>query len=216
MNYVTIGSLWQAYLLFYTFICLTAVLLLWIAVRSLHGWFSGIFLNVVTGEEELSFLRLVSEMQALADRGTGFVCADAREADDEPVEEHLRSLYSKETLRPRHINFSVRLALHLKGEFTTLEDTQANRLVLRKSAVDYCRGRNVRRVHIATHVPLAVELALIPLTSDLTARKGGKGRISVESKVQVFGSVWHWGGTNTWCYQLFGFRPLVKSKEPPK
>jgi hypothetical protein len=202
--------------IFWIVFVLTGLRVIWATVWPIYGWFFGIRRNVVADESEVEFLRLVQEMQDLADLPSCFVGADEREVDDEPVEEHLRSLYSKEKLRPRRFPFAVRLAMHLKGEFTLLSNTQANRLVLRKAAVDFCRGKNVRRQHIALCVPLAVELALIPLKSDLLTRQGGMSYAAHHSRRQVSGPIWHRDRSGSLLYYLFGFAPFVRSKEAEK
>lgn len=67
--------------------------------------------------------------------------------------------------------FQREYALRCKAAFGLLKDTPANRKVVNEWLIKAMRDDDVRVVDVARHLPICVELALLPTEADVTASR---------------------------------------------
>lgn len=171
---------------------------------------------VVGREDEDLFAVLVDAMERLACAAVGFLAEDAKGAEKEAIDRYAGDPPPGFASGSYRYPFAVRLAMHLKGTFGLLSNTQANRMVLRKAAIDYCTEHYVRKVHQATNVPLAVELALVPLSTDLLGRRIGATTGNAEVRRQMYAPIYRQVPSTTRIGRFLGLRTTVRAEEPAK
>jgi len=72
--------------------------------------------------------------------------------------------------KPGRLRYTRWLSANLKAKFGLLADTAANRMILRDETIKMMHERGVRPSHQLMHLPLAIEMALIPTPYDLHAK----------------------------------------------
>lgn len=72
-------------------------------------------------------------------------------------------------MKPRRGSYAARVAREAKAHFGLLERSEANRLVLHKWCRDRMVEHGVRPSHMAALLPLAVQLAFVPLQEEIEA-----------------------------------------------
>lgn len=78
-----------------------------------------------------------------------------------------RASKAKTPRKPQHI--TVKVALEIKAKLGLLKRTEANVLLLQRCGRKIMEERKMRPAHIATFLPIAVELALIPNRAEVEA-----------------------------------------------
>lgn len=76
---------------------------------------------------------------------------------------------AKTARKPQHI--TVKVALEIKVKLGLLQRSDANMLLLQRCGRKIMEERDMRPSHIATFLPIAVELALIPNRAEVEARQ---------------------------------------------
>jgi hypothetical protein len=148
---------------------------------------------VVGRAQDAHFSQLLAEYNAAFLCGGDLTEENAQFVNSEEVFGEIWDRATSSSPEPKaRYRFVVRLAVALRGKLGTVpRDTEANRLVIRKMAIDHCNALHVRHAHAATAIPAAIELVLTPTEFDRYARQMRAMRERTELVEEQAGTWYH-------------------------